>query len=159
MNQTIFFTHFIPRVQSHQSMSSIFAYFFKYYGGPFVLLFVMWHIMRSIMKFDQIETRIAVCEMDIQNLKRKRDETTTVELVDVSRKRQRVFRRHPRNDALFKFGSAFDFDFKEVKASDVKTDEVMVSDAVANEAVKTEEVKIEDKLKDDWEKWLRKNKE
>jgi hypothetical protein len=153
MNQTIFFTHFIPRVQSHQSMSSFFSYFFKYYGGPFVLLFVMWHIMRSIMKFDQIETRIAVCEMDIQNLKRKRDETTTVELVDVSRKRQRVFRRHPRNDALFKFGSVFDFEsganvganaaVAGANAEEVKTDDVKVNE------VKTVDVEVENKLKDD----------
>lgn len=118
-----------------------------------MLLFVMWHIMRSIMKFDQIETRIAVCEMDIQNLKRKRDETTTVELVDVSRKRQRVFRRHPRNDALFKFGSVFDFEsganvganaaVAGANAEEVKTDDVKVNE------VKTVDVEVENKLKDD----------
>lgn len=89
--------------------------------------------------FESIDNRISSCEAEIQNLKRKRDDTFDFveELGDVLPKRQRVFRRYPRT-APFKFETSFYQDEvkDEVKADDVKD----VKDAKDEVDVKDKEV-------------------
>jgi hypothetical protein len=119
MNQTIFFTHLMPRVYPHPVPMTLFTFFLKYYG-VFLMMFIVWHLTRSISLFEAIDNRITSCEAEIQNLKRKREDTFDFvdELGDVLPKRQRVFRRYPRA-APFKFESSFRQE-DEVKADEGK---------------------------------------
>ena len=70
-------------------------------------MFIVWHLTRTIALFETIDDRISSCEVEIQNLKRKRDDRDDrdemVELGEFLPKRQRVFRRYPRT--AFKFDS------------------------------------------------------
>lgn len=123
MNQTIFFTHLMPRVYPHPASMTLFSFFIKYYG-IFLMMFIVWHLTRTMALFETIDDRISSCEVEIQNLKRKRDDSDEmVELGEFMPKRQRVFRRYPRT--VFKFDTnENDADKKIDKAEDeVKADE------------------------------------
>ena len=101
------------------------------------MMFIIWHLTRSMLMFETIDNRITSCEVEIQNLKRKREDTYDFvdELSDVLPKRQRVFRRYPRT-APFKFESSFNQDQDEVKTGDVKD----VKDVKDDVEVKDKEV-------------------
>lgn len=121
MNQTIFFTHLMPRVYPHPASMTVFSFFLKYYG-IFLMMFIVWHLTRTIALFETIDDRISSCEVEIQNLKRKRDDRDEmVELGEFLPKRQRVFRRYPRT--AFKFESFTEDDETDVTKDDVKADE------------------------------------
>lgn len=128
MNQTIFFTHLMPRVYPHPASMTLFSFFIKYYG-IFLMMFIVWHLTRTMALFETIDDRISSCEVEIQNLKRKRDDSDDrdemVELGEFMPKRQRVFRRYPRTAFKFEpFGETNDVDKKIDKDEDeVKADE------------------------------------
>ena len=135
MNQTIFFTHLMPRAYPHPASMTLFSFFLKYYG-VFLMLFIVWHLTRTMALFETIDDRISFCEVEIQHLKRKRDDRDDrdemVELGEFLPKRQRVFRRYPRT--AFKFES-----FNDTSDTDKKNDTV--------DAVKTEdEVKADESV-------------
>ena len=93
------------------------------------MMFIVWHLTRTIALFETIDDRISSCEVEIQNLKRKRDDRDEmVELGEFLPKRQRVFRRYPR--------TAFKFDINE-NDTDKKND--TVDDVKAEDEVKADE--------------------
>jgi len=122
----------MPRTYPHPASMTLFSFFLKYYG-VFLMLFIVWHLTRTMALFETIDDRISSCEVEIQHLKRKRDDRDEmVELGEFLPKRQRVFRRYPRT--AFKFES-----FSDTSDTDKKNDTV--------DAVKTEdEVKADESV-------------
>lgn len=140
MNQTIFFTHLMPRVYPRPMSMTFFSFFLKYYG-VFMMFLMIWHIMRTMSFFNSFEA-------EIQNLKRKRDDRDDMDEIFESGeflpKRQRVFRRYPR--APFKFESSFSdslFDTK-IDASTEMDEIVKKEEDVKADVAKVDDVKIEE---------------
>jgi hypothetical protein len=129
MNQTIFFTHLMPRVYPHPVSMTLFSFFIKYYG-VFLMLFIVWHLTRTMALFETIDNRISSCEVEIQNLKRKRDDRDEMmEFGEFMPKRQRVFRRYPRT--AFKFESFGDSVKKDDTVKEDAEDEVKADESVS----------------------------
>ena len=153
LNQTFFFTHLMPRVYPHPVSMTVFSFFIKYYG-VFLMLFIVWHLTRTMSLFETIDNRISSCEDEIQNLKRKRgdldDRDEMFELGDFLPKRQRVFRRYPRTQ----FNSAFDesifnnvkSDGEEVNVDDDKKYDDKKYDDKKDEVDVKADVKVEESL-------------